>query len=66
MPQKLVDALVKAYLDTCGGSGKLSGLEGDVTKKSDAGRVTGELRKREKYASISFNNAGVTGNSTYS
>ncbi|KAE9405543.1 NAD-P-binding protein [Gymnopus androsaceus JB14] len=39
--------------------GKMYGLEGDISSKSEAKRLAEEVAKREPYVTVLFNNAGI-------
>ncbi|EJD55041.1 NAD(P)-binding protein [Auricularia subglabra TFB-10046 SS5] len=59
LDQKQVDDVVRIYDKAV--EGRLVGLAGDVTKKSEAKRLAEELAAREGYVNVLFNNAGVLG-----
>ncbi|EJD40971.1 NAD(P)-binding protein [Auricularia subglabra TFB-10046 SS5] len=59
LDQKQIDDVVRIYDKDVGG--RLVGLAGDVTKKSEAKRLAGEISRREGYINVLFNNAGVSG-----
>ncbi|KAH9923016.1 NAD-P-binding protein [Amylocystis lapponica] len=40
-------------------SGRIYGLEGDISLKSEASRLAEEIGKREKHITVLFNNAGI-------
>ncbi|KAF9078595.1 hypothetical protein BDP27DRAFT_1309842 [Rhodocollybia butyracea] len=42
-----------------GSGGKMYGLEGDISSKSEAKRLAEEIGKREPYVTVLFNNAGI-------
>ncbi|KIK68355.1 hypothetical protein GYMLUDRAFT_80826 [Collybiopsis luxurians FD-317 M1] len=42
-----------------GSGGKMYGLEGDISSKSEAKRFAEEIGKREPYITVLFNNAGI-------
>ncbi|KAJ8083196.1 hypothetical protein PM082_009066 [Marasmius tenuissimus] len=43
------------------GSGKMVGLEADISVKSEAKRLADEIGSREPYVTVLFNNAGIQG-----
>jgi len=57
-----LDRIAKTYNDAAEKSGKvgrLYGIEGDVSRKSEALRLADEISKREPYVTVLFNNAGI-------
>ncbi|KAH7096670.1 NAD(P)-binding protein [Auriculariales sp. MPI-PUGE-AT-0066] len=59
LDQAQVDYVVAIYDRVVGG--RLVGLAGDVSKKSEAVRLATEINKHEGYVNVLFNNAGVIG-----
>ncbi|KAL6300959.1 NAD(P)-binding protein [Sparassis latifolia] len=59
-----LDKIAKVYNDAAQSSGKvgrLYGIEGDISRKSEAVRLAEEVGKRERHITVLFNNAGITG-----
>jgi len=57
-----LDKIANVYNDASEklpGKGRIYGVEGDISKKSEAIRLAQEIGKREKYVTTLFNNAGI-------
>ncbi|KAL0578812.1 hypothetical protein V5O48_003179 [Marasmius crinis-equi] len=62
LKQADMDRIAKIYNDAAEkipGSGKMVGLEGDISVKSEAKRLAAEIGSREPYVTVLFNNAGI-------
>ncbi|EJF59286.1 NAD(P)-binding protein [Dichomitus squalens] len=61
--QEDLDKIAKVYNDAAEKErkpGRIHGIAGDVSKKSEALRLADEVRKREGHVTVLFNNAGIT------
>ncbi|KAI0045011.1 NAD-P-binding protein [Auriscalpium vulgare] len=64
LEQKELDGVAKIYneaphQDPRWGWGRIYGIQGDVSQKSEATRLAQEIGKREKHVTVLFNNAGI-------
>ncbi|KAL0574493.1 hypothetical protein V5O48_007468 [Marasmius crinis-equi] len=62
LKQADMDRIAKIYNEAAEkipGSGRMVGLEGDISVKSEAKRLAEEIGSREPYVTVLFNNAGI-------
>ncbi|KZT37460.1 NAD(P)-binding protein [Sistotremastrum suecicum HHB10207 ss-3] len=67
LEQAALDKTANAFNDAAKnipGSGRIIGIQGDISLKEEAARLAEEIGKREKYITVLFNNAGVQGQRT--
>ncbi|KAI0045012.1 NAD(P)-binding protein [Auriscalpium vulgare] len=60
--QKDMDSIARVYNDAAEKDarwGRMHGIQGDVSQKSEATRLAEEISKREKHITVLFNNAGI-------
>ncbi|KAI0045013.1 NAD-P-binding protein [Auriscalpium vulgare] len=62
LEQSELDSIAKVYNDAAEGNvrwGRMHGVQGDISQKSEAKRLAEEIGRREKHVTILFNNAGI-------